>query len=243
MTTPAAPTSVHSGPAHPHRLLARLVVLVLLTLAAGVGLAGPASAHNVLTSSDPTDGSTLQTAPTTVRLTFDQPVQDFEPVVTVIGPDGQRYEAGAPQVDSTVVTADVNPLPAAGAYTIAYRVVSADGHPVQGEIKFELAEAAIAPPAPVSSPVVADTTAASPATVTVTESAAPQSPAPSATPSASASTSAPVSSAPTSTSTAAVAPAASSSGLSVWVWAAIAVAAMLIVAAIVVVVRRPRQQG
>ena len=247
MTTPAAPNSTRSGPAHPHRLLARLVVLVLLTLAAGVGLAGPASAHNVLTSSDPTDGSTLQTAPTTVRLTFDQPVQNFEPVVTVIGPDGQRYEAGAPQVDSTVVTADVNPLPAAGAYTIAYRVVSADGHPVQGEIKFELAEAAIAPPAPVSSPAVGDTTVASPATVTVTESAAPQSPTPNATPSASAlasvSASAPVSSAPTSTSTAAVAPAASSSGLSGWVWAAIAVAAMLVVAAIVVVVRRPRQQG
>jgi methionine-rich copper-binding protein CopC len=238
MTTPTAPNSTRSRPAHPHRLLARLVVLVLLTLAAGVGLAGPASAHNVLTSSDPTDGSTLQTAPTTVRLTFDQPVQNFEPVVTVIGPDGQRYEAGAPQVDSTVVTADVNPLPAAGGYTIAYRVVSADGHPVQGEIKFELAEAAIAPPAPVSSPAVAGTPAASPGTVTVTESAPASASSPG---SASVLTSAPVSSVAPTTSTAAVAPAASSSGLSGWVWAAIAVAAILIIAAIVVIVRRPRQ--
>ena len=147
MTTPAA----RSGTRHPGRQLARplprqlsrLLVLMLLTLAAGVGLAGPAAAHNVLTSSDPTDGSTLQTAPTTVRLTFDQPVQDFEPVVTVIGPDGNRYESGAPVVDSTVVTAGVNALPVAGAYSIAYRIVSADGHPVEGEIKFELAEGAV----------------------------------------------------------------------------------------------------
>jgi len=92
-------------------------VLILLTLAAGVGLAGPAAAHNVLTSSDPTDGSTLQAAPTTVRLTFDQPVQDFEPVVTVIGPDGNRYESGAPEVDSTVVTAGVEPVNTAATTT------------------------------------------------------------------------------------------------------------------------------
>src|SRR6476646_5750750 len=140
MTTPAA---VDGTRIRSRRSLARLVVLVLLTLVAGVGLAGPASAHNVLTSSDPTNGSTLQAAPTTVRLTFDQPVQDFEPVVTVIGPDGNRYESGAPVVDSTVVTAAVSTLPVAGAYSIAYRVVSADGHPVEGEIKFELAEGAV----------------------------------------------------------------------------------------------------
>ena len=40
-----------------------------------------------------------------ISLTFDQPVQDFEPVVTVLGADGQRYESGTPSVDSTVVTA------------------------------------------------------------------------------------------------------------------------------------------
>ena len=232
MTTPAAANSTRVR----SRRLSRLIVLVLLTLVAGVGLAGPASAHNVLTSSDPTDGSTLQTAPTTVRLTFDQPVQNFEPVVTVIGPDGARYEAGSPQVDSTVVTAAVNPLPAAGAYTIAYRVVSADGHPVQGEIKFDLADAAAAPAAPVSS--VAVTSEVPPTTVQETASATPSTAVPA---SSSASASAPATSAPASTSTTAVAPAASSSGLSGWVWAAIAVAAILIVAAIVVIVRRPRQ--
>jgi methionine-rich copper-binding protein CopC len=215
-----------------------LLVLILLTLAAGIGLAGPAAAHNVLTSSDPTSGSTLQTAPTTVRLTFDQPVQDFEPVVAVIGPDGNHYESGAPVVDSTVVTAGVNALPVAGAYSIAYRVVSADGHPVEGEIKFELAEGALAVAStePVTSPEVASSVAAS------SESADPVV---GTTPSSSASSSAgPAETAPpaTSTSVAAVVPTSASSGLSGWVWAAIAVAGILVAAAIVVIFRRPTQQ-
>ena len=83
--------AARAGHRQPPRRLTRLLVLMVLTLAAGVGLAGPAAAHNVLISSDPTDGSTLQTAPTTVKLTFDQPVQNFEPIVAVLGPDGQHH--------------------------------------------------------------------------------------------------------------------------------------------------------
>jgi methionine-rich copper-binding protein CopC len=211
------------------RQLSRLLVLILLTLAAGVGLAGPAAAHNVLTSSDPTDGSTLQAAPTTVRLTFDQPVQDFEPVVTVIGPDGNRYESGAPMVDSNVVTAGVNALPVAGAYSIAYRVVSADGHPVEGQLKFQLADGAVSGgdgSATTSAQAGAGSAGSSedqPAAVSSNEPAESAPPA-------------------TSTSVAAVAPVASSSGLSGWVWAAIAVAGVLVAAAIVVIVRRPAER-
>ncbi len=120
------------------RQLIRLTVVAVLTAVAAIGLAAPASAHNVLLSSNPADGAVLQTSPTTVQLTFDQPVENFEPVVSVLGPDGQRYESGTPQVDSTEVTAGVGALPGAGDYVIAYRVVSADGHPVQGEIRFRL---------------------------------------------------------------------------------------------------------
>jgi methionine-rich copper-binding protein CopC len=139
------------------RLLPRLFVLALLSLAAGIGLAGPAAAHNVLISSDPSDGAVVQTAPTVVTLTFDAAGRDFQPVVTVLGPDGQKYESGAPQVDSTVVTTPVGPMPTAGDYVIAYRVVSADGHPVQGEVRFRLA----APAPTTSSPATASSAPAS----------------------------------------------------------------------------------
>jgi len=198
----------------------RIGLVALLTAVAAVGFAGQAAAHDVLLSSDPADGSTLQAAPTTVTLTFDQPVQDFEPVVTVTGPDGRSYQGGSPTVDSTVVTNAIGPLTAAGEYVIAYRVVSADGHPVVGEVKFQFTGA----PAPAAS------SAAS------TPTAGPTSAASGGTSSVGQSSTVPV-------STAAVAPTSSSSGLSGWVWAALALAAVLIIAAVVVVLRRPRESG
>jgi len=238
MTTPTARSGRPSA-GRMARFLPRLLVLMLLTLAAGVGLAGPAAAHNVLTSSDPTNGSTLQAAPTTVRLTFDQPVQDFEPVVTVIGPDGNRYESGAPVVDSTVVTAAVSALPVAGAYSIAYRVVSADGHPVEGEIKSELAEGAVGgAPATPAEPATTSEQVGSAANSVPGGSTDTSEESTSAASSESTTEAAPV----TSTTVAAVAPTASSSGLSGWVWAAIAVAGILVAAALVVIFRRPSQQ-
>lgn len=188
-------------------VLLRLIGVLALTLAAGVGLARPAAAHNVLISSDPADGATLQAAPTTVALTFDQPVQNFEPLVTVLGPDGGRYESGAPAVDGTVVTTDVAALTVRGAYVIAYRIVSADGHPVQGEIRFELAATGVTDPAAGGSP-------------------APGGPAGTATA---------VHAPADANATATTAP-----GLSGWLWTAIGLVAILVIAAAVVFLRRPR---
>ena len=215
---------ITTGASTPRRRPAlRIGLVAVLTALAAAGFAGPAAAHDVLISSDPADGSTLQTAPATVTLTFDQPVQNFEPVVTMTGPDGQSYQSGSPTVDSTVVTSAVGEITQAGEYVIAFRVVSADGHPVTGEVKFQFAGAALA---------VESTGAGSAATGT--SAAAP-------TPAA---TSAAAAAPPSATvSTAAVGPAGSSSGLSGWVWAALALAAVLIIAAIVVVLRRPRPSG
>ena len=204
----------------------RIGLVALLTAVAAVGFAGQAAAHDVLLSSDPADGSTLQAAPTTVTLTFDQPVQNFEPVVTMTGPEGQSYQSGSPTVDSTVVTNAIGPLTAAGEYVIAYRVVSADGHPVVGEVKFQFT-GTLAPAA--SSAAGSPTAALSTAETSAAGTSA-------ASPPAAATTSVPV-------STAAVAPTSSSSGLSGWVWAALALAAVLIIAAVVVVLRRPRRSG
>jgi len=226
------------------RVWARIVVLAAVSLVVGVGLAGPAAAHNVLIASDPADGATLQQPPTVVSLTFDQPVQDFQPVVTILGADGQRYESGSPAVDSTVVTQQLTAVTTPGTYTIAYRVVSADGHPVQGELRFDLAAAPT--PAPPVPPTIAPSTApsseAGPSSGAASESGAGSSGSLSS--SAAVSTS-PGSSAltPTSSTIAAPAPTGSSSGLTGWVWAAIAVAAALVATAVVVIVRRPRQSA
>ena len=111
---------------------------MVLAVGASVGLAGAASAHDVLISSDPADNATVATAPSSLQFTFDQPVQNFDPVVSLVGPDGRQYATGTPSVSGNVVSGTVDAGPA-GRYTAAYRIVSADGHPVTGEIHFTLA--------------------------------------------------------------------------------------------------------
>ncbi|MBB5785066.1 copper resistance CopC family protein [Nonomuraea jabiensis] len=127
----------------------RLLTVLLLAFAAA-GIAPPAAqAHNVLISSDPKDGATLPAAPARVTLVFDQAVRQGYAQVGVTGPDGSSWADGAAEVAAERVSVRVKPLPSAGAYTVGYRILSADGHPVTGKITFILAAgAATGGPAP-----------------------------------------------------------------------------------------------
>jgi copper resistance protein C len=132
-----------------------IYVRYLLALLGVVGLAllgsgGIAAAHNELIGSDPPDGATVATSPVRVSLTFDLPVRSGFSTVTVTGPDGSQWQAGSPAEAGAVVSAPVRPLGPTGQYTIAYQVLSADGHPVRGAVRFTLTTpgpgAAAAPP-------------------------------------------------------------------------------------------------
>lgn len=124
------------------RRIVGTVAAVLLAGVAAVALAAPASAHNVLTGSDPADGSTPTTAPAAVTLTFDEAVQNYEPVLVVTGPDGTVFSTATPAVSGTTVRTDLLGAGPAGAYTVAFRIVSADGHPVSGQFTYTLAAGA-----------------------------------------------------------------------------------------------------
>jgi methionine-rich copper-binding protein CopC len=119
------------------RAVAALIVALLATLAT----ATPALAHNVLVSSDPANGATLDAAPQQVTFTFDQPIENFDPALKVFGPNGNEFTTAAPTVQGTTVSAPMAAGPA-GDYRAVYRIVSADGHPVTGEITFTLTDAA-----------------------------------------------------------------------------------------------------
>ncbi|MGP4018575.1 copper resistance CopC family protein [Saccharopolyspora sp. 5N708] len=128
----------------------RLVAVAVLALAALLGGAGTALAHNVLVSSDPADGAQLATGPREVRLTFDQPVRAGEGynTVNVVGPDGSYWTDGQVRVEGNSVIAPVRELGPAGVYTIGYRVLSNDGHPVPGKVTFTLTAPGHGNPAP-----------------------------------------------------------------------------------------------
>jgi methionine-rich copper-binding protein CopC len=113
----------------------------MLGLAGAVLLASPAAAHAVLVSVSPVDRSTLTKAPSQVVLTFDENIRTPSKIV-VDGPGGGRVDHGGTSVvDNKVsVSVDLRAVPKyVGRYTVAYRVVSADGHPVAGTTTFRYA--------------------------------------------------------------------------------------------------------
>jgi methionine-rich copper-binding protein CopC len=115
----------------------------LLTLTAALavsGLAAPAaSAHDAFVGSTPAAGSTVATAPTEVRVSFEEPPLASGLGVAVTGPDGTSVASGQPTLVGSVVVRPLVPLTAAGAYTVAWRIVADDGHPVTGTFSFTLA--------------------------------------------------------------------------------------------------------
>lgn len=226
----------------PIRWAARSIAVLTLMACVTIGLAGAAGAHTDLTASDPADGSTLTAAPAAISLTFNEPVQNFEPVVALTGPDGQPYPTSPPVVDSAVVRSDVGGLGPAGTYTIAYRVVSVDGHPVTGQLQFEFAPAA----PPVNEPPPAPTTPATPEATTAAIPTSESGPSNQVPPSTSAEPSRSNAAATAATTEAspselAVTAAEQPTGVSGWVWAAIVGVLVLVTAAVVVVVRQRRQ--
>jgi hypothetical protein len=117
--------------------------LLLAVVLAVLGLliaAGPAAAHDVLIGSDPSDGVSVAAAPPQVVLRFNSNPQPGFATVAVIGPDGSAWQAGEPLVAGSDVTVALHPLGPAGRYEVQYRVVSSDGHPVQGIVGFTLTQ-------------------------------------------------------------------------------------------------------
>ena len=132
----------------------RSLGVLALALFGLVVLAGPAAAHNQLVSSNPKHEASLETGPSSIELVFDQAVQGSEDLntVVVIGPGDTQWQGGAPTVSGTTVTAPVRELGPAGEYRIGYQILSADGHPVRGEVTFTLTKAGNGTPAEVAAP-------------------------------------------------------------------------------------------
>jgi len=128
----------------PYRRKARLVRAVVLALALGasavVAVAGPASAHNEIVSSTPAPGETLTALPAQFDIQTNEALLDIGGTgrgfaFEIQDAAGKYYETGCISiVDDTASTAAR--LGAAGAYTVIYQLVSADGHTVSGRIPF-----------------------------------------------------------------------------------------------------------
>lgn len=135
------------------KAVVRALVVIALTGLVGLVGAGVASAHDALIGTDPADGSSVDVGPATVALEFSDVVQNIEPLITVTSADGSHWEGSPVSAIGTKVSVPVNPLGPAGVYTVSYRIVSADGHPVEGTTTFTLTTAGTGVADPATQPV------------------------------------------------------------------------------------------
>ncbi|MGX4690894.1 copper resistance CopC/CopD family protein [Streptomyces sp. JNUCC 63] len=131
----------------PLRVLTLLGAVLALLLLGG---AAPAFAHAALRKADPADGSVLKSAPRTITLTYSESVALLDDSFRLFDPEGRRVRTGQPrhapgQSDTARVT-----FPdglGEGTFTVAWRVISADSHPVSGAFTFSVGKPSPAPAA------------------------------------------------------------------------------------------------
>jgi copper transport protein len=133
---------------------AAAVVVVLLGALLAVGAAVPASAHAMLERTSPGADSVVAHAPDHVDVTFSEAVTLVPGAVRVYDGALREVDAGAashPDGDPTSAAVPLAPGLTAGTYTVTWRVVSADSHPVSGGFRFSIGHpgpSAAPPPAP-----------------------------------------------------------------------------------------------
>lgn len=114
---------------------ARRAVLTLLVLGWLALSPVAAQAHDELTGTDPVDGATLPEAPETITLTFSGDLAQIGAQMTVHGPSGDAADGGfvvkAAQMSQNLVEGQPP-----GDYDVVWRVTSADGHPISGELTY-----------------------------------------------------------------------------------------------------------
>lgn len=208
MTLPAARTDAARQLPKP-LAVALIVVGVLLAL----WLPGTsASAHDVLESTSPASQSTVPSVPDQVTLTMDGVPAAIGSKIEIKDGSGMDWAQGQVAVLDRVATQRIKAGAPAGRYTVNWRLVSADGHPIEGTFSFTASAAG-------------DGSNASQATT----------PGPVANPAPQANTTA-------EASEATLAPASDGSGFP-WLIAGIVLVALLLLAALVVVVRRNLNQA
>ncbi|WP_293768406.1 CopD family protein [Sporichthya sp.] len=121
--------------------MAAFMVVAMLSSLALLGLAAPASAHASLIGTTPRPDQVLAAEPADIVLSFSDTVDVKTATVQVLDPAGAALAIGLPAhlgADATTLQVTLPTGLATGTRTVLYRVVSNDGHPIQGSFRFSV---------------------------------------------------------------------------------------------------------
>jgi len=125
-------------------VLRRVAVVLFLAALSCVWGSGPASAHTEVVWSYPAQGARFPVPPTQVALRTSDPVDLGLSQIVVRDADGrvQNLSDKTLTEGASVLLATLDDNGAWGQWTVDYRIVGPDGHPVTGRIDFAVGEPA-----------------------------------------------------------------------------------------------------
>jgi methionine-rich copper-binding protein CopC len=124
------------------RALVLLAVMFLTALLLGLLQAQSASAHDAVESTTPADGETVAVMPSEITLTLDNTPGTLGSAISVKDAAGTNWADGQLTVLDHVVSQPIRAGAPAGTYTVLWRVVSSDSHPIDGSFSFTASGAA-----------------------------------------------------------------------------------------------------
>ncbi|NJC24438.1 hypothetical protein BJ994_003514 [Arthrobacter pigmenti] len=136
MKSASAAVTVLPGIRSISRVAALLAGVLLVAFALVFSSATAASAHDELASSNPEPGATLETVPEAIELTFTNVPATIGSEVQVLDESGENWAEGDVSITDTVATQAIGAGAPAGTYTVNWRVVSSDSHPIEGTFEF-----------------------------------------------------------------------------------------------------------
>ncbi|TLM87022.1 copper resistance CopC family protein [Pseudarthrobacter sp. NamE5] len=133
------------------RQILSLALGFLVSAAAVLGLTGPAAAHDAAESSSPSPGASLPAPPELVSVTFNRNPLGIGASFSIKDSSGTEWADGPVEIVDNIASQKLRAGGPAGEYTVAWRVVSSDSHPIEGTFGFTAA-AAGGPAAPQAAP-------------------------------------------------------------------------------------------
>lgn len=115
------------------------LAMTAIATAAALFFAPAGWTHSNKEKTTPADGAVLESAPEMIRMTFDQPMRITMVRLTDAGGDEvdvSRSDGATPLTEFEARPAALDP----GTYSVEWRGLSDDGHPMKGSFSFEIAK-------------------------------------------------------------------------------------------------------
>lgn len=129
-------------------MVRRALIALAALCAVALPAAPAASAHAQLDATIPARGAVVPTQPTHVEFAYSESVEGTFGAIRVFDADAKRVDDNTvthPGATGSKLAVGLKPGLPDGTYTATYRVISSDGHPVEGGLVFSIGKAGAGP--------------------------------------------------------------------------------------------------